>query len=122
MELHYLDFDTSEDADGAVVFDAMASVAADKVALLWAEVSAVLGWAHRTFPGAQAPLEDGGEWDYLLEGAQEVRIPQVLHYDLGGGGLSAEGGVAGPARHLLTLSMTGTAGFGEAFREAFGVV
>jgi len=121
MELHYLDFDTSEDADGAAVFDAMASVAAGQLPALWAEVAAVLGWAHREFPRARAPLDEGGEWDYLLEGATEVRTPQVLEFDPGGGGITATPGTPAPARHGLTLSITGTPGFSDAFRSAFGV-
>jgi hypothetical protein len=122
MELHYLDFDTSEDADGAAVFDAMASVAAGQLPALWAEVAAVLGWAHREFPDARAPLDEGGEWDYLLEGATEVRTPQVLEFDSASGGIiTATPGTPAPARHALTLSITGTPGFSDAFRSAFGM-
>lgn len=120
-ELHYLDFDISEDGDGAAVFDAMASVGAAQLPALWAEVCAVLAWGHREFPRARAPLDEGGEWDYLLEGATEVRTPQSLHFDPYSGTLAATPGTPAPARHALTLSITGTPGFSEAFRARFGI-
>jgi len=121
MELHYLDFDISEDDDGAAVFDAMASVGASQLPALWAEVSAVLAWGHREFPQARAPLDEGGEWDYLLEGATEVRTPQSLDFDLYTATLTATSGVPAPARHAITLSISGTPGFSEAFRAHFGI-
>lgn len=121
MELAYLDFDVSEEADGSAVFDAMASVAAERLPALWAEVAAVLAWAHEAFAGARAPLDEGGEWDYLLDGAVEVRTPQVLVYDEREGRLSAVAGAAGAPRYSLSFSITGTAGFCEIFRELVGV-
>lgn len=121
MELQFLDFDVSEDADGSVVFDALASVPAAQLARLHGEVTAVLGWAHQTFPGARAPLEDGGEWDFQLDGAIETRTPQALHYNGRTGEITAEAGTPGPGRFSVSLSISGTAGFGDALREAFGI-
>ncbi|QHI98893.1 hypothetical protein GT347_13380 [Xylophilus rhododendri] len=119
MQLQYLDFDISEDADGSVVFDAMATVAAERLPALHGEIAALLGWAHAQFPDARAPLDEGGEWDYLLEGAQEVRIPLALHYDPQAAHISSTAGAPGPARHTVQLSLAGTAAFAEALREAF---
>ena len=42
MNLNYLDFDYSEDADGTGTFDAMASVSPAQVPALHAEISAML--------------------------------------------------------------------------------
>lgn len=122
MELHYLDFDTSEDADGSAVFDAMATVSATQLKGLWAEVAAVLAWAHDEFPGARAPLEDGGDWDFQLDGAREQRFPQTLAYDESSGTVSLAAELAaGPSRHSVTLSISGSPAFSEAFREVFGI-
>ena len=122
MELHYLDFDISEDADGSAVFDAMATVSATQLKGLWAEVSAVLGWGHRHFPGARAPLEDGGDWDFQLDGARAQRFPQTLAYDESSGAVNLVAELpAGPSRHSVTLSISGSPAFSEAFREVFGI-
>ncbi|MCZ2498686.1 hypothetical protein GN316_18130 [Xylophilus sp. Kf1] len=125
MELQFLDFEVSEDADGAVVFDALASVPGAQLDRLQAEVAAVLDWAHDTFPGARAALEDGGEWDFQLYGAAETRTPQTLHYhredDDRAGTITRASGSPGPARFSVSLSISGSAGFGQALREAFAI-
>ena len=81
MDLNYLDFDYSEDADGVGTFDAMASVAPAQIAALHAEISAVLTWAHQHWPDACAPLEEGGAWHYDLHGVQEIITPLLLDFD-----------------------------------------
>jgi len=121
VELRYLDFDISDDEDGATVFDAMASVGAAQWPALCAEVEAVLAWAEQAFAGARAPLDDGGEWDFVLDAAQEARTPVALAWDEGSGRLSARLGTPGPARHSLSFSLTGSAGFTAALREAFAL-
>ena len=60
MPLNYLDFEYSEDADGNGTLDAMASVLPAQLPALQSEIAAVLAWAHAHWPGACAPLEDGG--------------------------------------------------------------
>jgi hypothetical protein len=62
--LHFLDFDfqwLDEPADAAS-FDAMAVVSAVRLRELTEEIESVLAWAHATFPGTCAPLEEGGSW------------------------------------------------------------
>ncbi|HEY0826002.1 MAG TPA: hypothetical protein VGD76_19605 [Ramlibacter sp.] len=118
MSLHYLDFDFSGDEEGHGSFDAMASVAPGQFAALQAEVVRVLGWAERTF-GPAAALEEGGEWDYELQGARETSTPLRVQY--GAGGLELHD--AGPAsgRIALSLTLSGTAAFCGALRGAFGL-
>ena len=97
--MDYLDFDTSEDEHGCGSLEAMASVPAPQVAAVQAEIQQVLDWAHATFPGLQAPLDEGGEWDYQVHQQAEL--------------------VAGQSRQTLTLSLTGTPQFCDAFRRKF---
>jgi hypothetical protein len=66
MELHYLDFDFSDEDSGRGSFDAMAAVIPGRMPALLAEISAVLRWASRVF-GPPGALQDDGEWDYDLE-------------------------------------------------------
>jgi hypothetical protein len=121
MTLHYLDFDYSEDEHGVGSFDAMASTAPQHMAAVRTEIARVLDWAHATFPDMRAPLEEGGEWDYNLEGQQEWTTHEALSYDEVTGKFNSQLGPAGAPRHTVTLSISGSAQFCEAFRQRFGV-
>ena len=121
MNLQYLDFDYSEDADGTGTFDAMASVSPAQLPALHAEISQVLAWAHRQFPDACGPSEEGGEWQYDLQGVQEVATPLALQFDAAAECIATVPGTPAPPRTTITLSISGNAGFCAALREAFGV-
>ena len=121
MNLQYLDFDYSEDAEGSGTFDAMASVSPAQLPALHAEISQVLAWAHRRFPDACGPSEEGGEWQYDLQGVQEVSTPLAIGFDAPAGSLATVPGTPAPPRTTLTLSISGHAGFCAALREAFGI-
>lgn len=121
MTLNYLDFDYSEDADGTGTFDAMASVSPAQVPALHAEIAQLLAWAHARFPDGHGPQEDGGQWQYDLQGIQEVSTPLALEFDLGSGGITCAEGAASTPRTTITLSISGGADFCEALRDAFGV-
>jgi hypothetical protein len=121
MELRYLDFDYSEDAEGNGVFDAMASVSPSQREGVLAEVVAVLAWAHATFPDACAPAEDGGLWHYELRGVQEVSTPEAMDFDEHTGRLNVHAGTPGPARHTVVLSLAGSADFCEGLRSQFAI-
>jgi len=118
--LHYLDFDYSEDEHGHGCFEAMVSVPAHRVAAAREDIARVLDWAFAHFPDLRAPLEEGGEWDYQLESQQEWSVPETLHYDEVTGRFSAQPGEPGEPRQVLTLSLSGSAQFCEAFRRHFG--
>jgi hypothetical protein len=119
MRLNYLEFDYSEDADGIGTFDTLAATATVHHAAVIAEVTAVLAWAYDAFEAQRAPLNDGGEWDYDLQGWREFSAMDVLHFDERSGELSIQSQPAGAARHSVSLSVTGTPGFCAAFRERF---
>jgi hypothetical protein len=121
MTLNYLDFDYSEDAQGHGSFDAMASAAAAQLPALQAEVLHVLDWAHRDFAGTRAPLDEGGDWDYELQGVQEVATTLDLRYDPQAGQLQVQPGATGAPRVTLSLTVSGTPEFCAAFRQAFGL-
>lgn len=119
MSLNYLEFDDSEDADGVGTFDALAATAPAHNAAVLAEVAAVLAWAHHAFEAQRAPLDEGGEWDYDLQGWREFSAVDVLDFDEHSGELNVQAQAAGAARHAVSLSVTGTPGFCAAFRERF---
>ena len=119
MRLNYLEFDYSEDADGVGTFDALAATAPAHNTAVLAEVAVVLTWAHAAFEAQRAPLEEGGEWDYDLQGWREFSAVDILHFDEHSGKLSIQTQAAGAARHTVSLSITGTPGFCTAFRERF---
>lgn len=119
MTLDWLDFDYSEDEHGHGSFDAMASAAPAQLPALQAEIERVLAWAHGAFPDAQGPLDEGGEWDVDLQGVQETPTPLDVRDD--GGRLVLRPRAAGAPRTTLTVTLTGTPAFCEAFRQAFGI-
>lgn len=119
MSLSYLEFDYSEDADGVGTFDALAATAPTHHAAVLAEVATVLAWAHHAFEAQRAPLDEGGEWDYDLQGWREFSAVDVLDFDEHSGELSVQAQAAGAARHTVSLSITGLPGFCAAFRERF---
>jgi hypothetical protein len=121
MSLHYLHFDLSENTEGIVTFDAMASVPPRHLSALHAEITRLLDWAHTTFPDGPAPTDEGAPWDYDLHATQERSVPDALHYDARTRRLSSTPGGVETLRHTVTLSISGTDTFGAAFRAAFGV-
>jgi hypothetical protein len=121
MQLHYLDFDFSDEESGRGSFDAMASVLPSRLPALLTEIAAVLGWAGRAF-GRAGTLQDEGEWDYELQGIVEPDAPLEVVYDEGRGEVLLTPAAAGPALITVTLTLSGSPGFCEAFREAFGVI
>jgi hypothetical protein len=121
VDLLYLDFESSEDADGHGSFDAMAAAAPAQLPALQAEVLRVLDWAHRSFPGSRGPLDEGGEWDYELQGVQEVATALEVRHDEAAGRLQMQAGAAGVPRTTLSLTLSGTPAFCAAFRDAFGI-
>jgi hypothetical protein len=121
MTLLYLDFEFSEDAEGLATLDAMASGVGAQVTAIHAEVVTVLAWAHAAFAGQRNPIDEGGMWDFNLEGQQEYTAFQTLDFDERSGRLSAQPHRAGEPRHTITLSLVGTPEFVAAFRERFGL-
>ena len=119
MQLQYLDFDFSDEESGRGSFDAMASVLPARLPALLDEVAAVLRWASQTF-GAAGALEDEGEWDYEMEALAEPDTPLQIAYDASIGALSLSPTPEGAARITLTLTLSGSPGFCEAFRANFG--
>ena len=91
-----LTLDVSDNDEGVVTIEALASTPAAQHAAALAEAQAVLDWAWRAFPHTHGPADDGGEWDHDL---------QV--------------GVEGDGWHAVTLTLTGTPEFARAFAGQF---
>jgi hypothetical protein len=95
--MDYLIFDAAEIDDGVVSLEAMASTALAQHGAVMAEVQQVLDWAWHRFPGSHGPIDDGMDW----------------HHDLQ---VSVEPG----GWHTVTLTLTGSPRFVEAFQASFG--
>jgi len=80
----------------------------------------VLGWAGRAF-GPAGALQDEGEWDYESQGIAEPDTPLEVAYDEGRGEVSLTPAAVGAALITLTLTLSGSPAFCEAFRVEFGV-
>ena len=119
MTLDYLDFDYSEDTEGVGVFDAMATVGPQQVAPCAPRSSRCSPGRTTPFAAAAGAVGDGGEWDYDLQGMQEVTLPETLEFDVDTGELRVRAGPAAAPRHTVTLAISGTPDFCAAFREQF---
>jgi hypothetical protein len=97
VQLHYLDFETSEGDDGVTTLDALASTDAAQHAAALAEAQQVLQWAWQQFPQGHGPVDEGMDWDHELQVSEEA------------GGW-----------HTVSLTLTGSPRFVEAFAAAFG--
>lgn len=95
--MRYLDFDLSEGSDDITTLDAMASTPAAQHADVLAEAQQVLAWCRREFPHTEGPVGGGQDWDHEL---------QVVVEDGGW--------------HTVTLTLTGSARFVDAFLAVFG--
>ena len=95
--MDYLTFDFVEVDDGVSSLEAMASTAAGQHGAVMAEVRQVLDWAWQRFPDSHGHIDDGMAWDHDLQVTVE------------------KGGW-----HTVTLTLTGTGLFVEAFIETFG--
>lgn len=119
-DLDYLDFDHGEDADGNVTLDAMACVNVARWPALIGQVQRVLFWAQRHFPGQHAPLDEGGDWDFALQAHDDASGQALaLHWDAQAARLDVMPLPSDTVRITLTLTLSGTSGFGQALRAAF---
>ena len=95
--LGILTVDVSDNDEGVVTIEALASTPAAGHAAALAEAQQVLDWAWRAFPHTHGPADEGGEWDHDLQ-------------------VAAESG----GWHAVTLTLTGTPEFARAFEARFG--
>ena len=124
MDLQLLDLDCSEDTEGVVCWDALAQPHPRHNNALLHEVAQVLAWAHGFDAQGPGPLEDGANWDCDLQAtlhpAGQAAQDACLVFDADKGVITPQ---ATDLAHLLThpmalsLSLSGTPGFAQAFRE-----
>ena len=91
-----LTLDISDNDEGIVTIEALASTSAAQHAAALAEAQALLDWAWRMFPHTHGPADDGGEWYHDLQ----------VHVEVDGW-------------HAVTLTLTGTQEFAGAFQVEF---
>ncbi|MFA5682373.1 MAG: hypothetical protein WC999_13625 [Hydrogenophaga sp.] len=63
MTLQYLIFDASDDGEGLGSWEAVASVRADDMPQVQAEIDALVAAAEADSPGPRGPLDGHGVWD-----------------------------------------------------------
>ena len=116
--LAYLDFDHAETDAGQGTFDAMAAVPPSALPALEAELLRVFDWATQAF-GPPLPLDEGGEWDVELQGVREVATTLEVQWTPGAAALAWRSAATGAPRTTVSVTLTGTAAFCDAFRQAF---
>ena len=123
MNLQLLDFDCSEDAEGVVCWDALAQPAPQHNSALLQEVAQVLRWAHGFDHEGPGPLENGANWDFDLQVTllRQGDKPQVAtpRFVPSTGQLSLWPEPVDTQSLSLSLTLSGTPGFVQAFRTQF---
>ena len=123
MNLKLLDFDVTEDAEGVVCWDALACPGPEHNPALLQEVTQVLVWAWRFAAQGPGPLEDGADWDFDLQATLHIEglppAPFPLRFDPDTGSISSPLDLHQKGRIELSLSLSATPGFAQAFREQF---
>jgi hypothetical protein len=93
----YLSFDLSEGDDGVSTLEAMASTPPGVQPAVMVEVDSVLAWAREQFPHSHGPVDEGHDWDHDLQVSVE-----------------------GERWHVVTLTLSASPRFVEAFQAVFG--
>jgi hypothetical protein len=119
MSLQFLIFDVSEDAHGHACLDALASATPGQLPALLAEVARVLDWAHAEFPDGPGDLDEGASWNLELQSRLERSQDEQLHYDLAQRQFHRQPGGPASERHSVSLTLSGTAAFCQAWRQRF---
>ena len=120
--LLYLDFDYSEDDAGHGCLDAMADVPAARAPLVEAELAQVLAWVHAQRSWRLAPLDDGGDWDYLVHATPDGTAPAVLEYDpLRAQFKGSAASALATGRVVYTVTLSAREDLCAALREAFAI-
>jgi hypothetical protein len=122
MDWQYLDFECSEDTDGVVCWNALAQPAAQHTRALCQEVALLLAWACRFSPTGPGPLEDGADWDLDLQvqlhgPGEHLGRPAQAVWQSAQKTLAIDPAPGPDDRLELSLSLSGTPAFAQAFRE-----
>jgi hypothetical protein len=80
----------------------------------------VLAWAQREFGPARSEADEG-EWGYELQGVREVATTLQVDFDERAQRIALRDEAAGAPRVTLSLTVTGTPSFCDAFRSAFDI-
>ena len=123
MDLNYLDFDGCDDGDGSMSWDAMASIAPQRLPEALLEVEAVLRWAHSAFGLPDTNDAELAQWNFDVQLVQ-VTAAHSAHdldprFDAATGHIKADAAQLEGGLCVLTVTLSGSATFGEAFTAQF---
>ena len=76
--LHYLIFEETASDGHSLTWEAMASVPPARLPAVLDEAAHVMAWVTQYLGAPPCPLDDGGEWDALLEVQAEGGAPRCL--------------------------------------------
>ena len=94
--LRFLTIDVSDNDEGVVTIEALASTSIAQHDAALAEAQRILDWAWQAFPHVHGAADEGGQWDHDLQ----------VNVEPGGW-------------HSIALTLTGTPAFAREFAQAF---
>ena len=123
MVLNYLDFDVTDDDSGAQSWDAMASIAAQRLPEALHEVEAVLRWAHSAFGLPDTNDAELAQWNFDVQLVQSSTAHRARdlepRFDAATGCIQANAAKAEGGLCVLTFTLSGSTTFAEAFNVQF---
>lgn len=104
--LQFLVFESQDGDEGQPTWESMASVAPTHWPALWHEAHGLLSTLARLLPNGPHPLDEGADWDLLLQTQADDAPPHTLHWSPGETGVPAVLGQTGDTQWLaLTVTV-----------------
>lgn len=119
MALNYFEFDYSEGASDAMSWDAMACIVPARLPEALREAEEVLQWAHAAFGPPDDSGTDLAQWDFDLQLSQDDTRDLHAQFDAATGAITTAPVQREGGRCTVTLTLSGSASFGQALAEQF---
>lgn len=115
--LQFLMFELLDADEHSHTWEAMASVAPQRVPAVLADVTRVLAWAQGQLGTAPQALDDGGDWDALLQMQADQHAPHTLTWHPTTGCAALPTLPTGTQWVAVTLTLVVTAALADAVQQ-----
>lgn len=113
--LQYLLFEDTASDGHSLTWEAVASVPPARLPAVLAEVAQVMAWASQHMGSPPCPLDDGGEWDALLEVQADGGPPGLLAWEASTGQIQPPAMPADTRWVAITVTLVVDAAWADSF-------
>ena len=115
--LQFLIFELLDADEYSHTWEAMASVAPQRVPDVLTDVTRVLAWAQNQFGSEPQALDEGGDWDALLQIQADQRAPQTLAWHTSTGCATPPPLAAGTQWVAVTLTLVASTSLADGIQH-----